>query len=115
MSTAAKYLSHEELQHIEHCNIVLKEHLEIVRAVVNESESLLHTYLPILNEYVRSVGKVTQEFGENVSNIYRSSRELKVSVGSTPEVINFIATVQKLDALLTPELIVKLRRITKDE
>lgn len=108
-----KILSHDELQHIEHANKALKEHLELVNLVVNESEALFNNYLPILQTYINGIAQVSKLFGEEVKQIYNSSRELRVATGGVQDVMNFISAVQKLDALLTPELIGKLRNVVK--
>lgn len=113
MANSTKLMSQAELQHLEHCNKALEAHLEIVTAVVNESEKLLNNYLPIVQEYVSVIGAVTHSFAEHVANIYSSSREMKVATGGAQELINFMATVDKLDKMLTPELLEKLRKVSQ--
>ena|SRR5215204_1715729 len=107
------YLSQGELQHIEHCNKVLKDHLALVQAITNESEKLLNTFLPIVGDYVNQVGAVTHQMGLHVKNIYASSRELKQAVGGTQDLISFMDAVMKVDKLLTPELLEKLRKVSQ--
>jgi len=107
-----KILSQNELQHIEHCNKILKEHEETVKSVINETESLLNTYVPILSSYVQAIAKIRNIFGEEVSNIIKSSRQLGIITGSVQDVQHFIHAVTKLNELLTPELVKKLQKIS---
>lgn len=109
------YMSQEELQHIEHCNKALLQHKEIVALVINETESLLNNYLPILSTYVNSVVKIRTLFGEEVSHVMSSTRQLKMVTNSTQEVINFADAVIKLNAILTPSLVEKLNRLLGED
>lgn len=109
-----KPLSEDELQRIEHLNKMLLEHQEIVNKVVNETEQLLNNYVPIISTYVQSIGKVAHLFGEHVTNIIKSSRQLGIVTGTVQDVSNFIASAEKLDKILTPELIEKLRKISHE-
>lgn len=112
MPNASQILTQAQLQHIEHCNKVLNEHLELVQAVVNASEGLLNTFVPVLSEYCRQVAAVGHEFGTDCNNIYKSSRELKIAVGGVQDIVTFMDQVKRLDAMLSPELLEKLRRIS---
>lgn len=106
-------LTHAQLQHIEYCNKVLNEHLELVNAVVNASEGLLNTFVPVLSEYTRQIAAIGHQFGTDCNNIYKSSRELKIATGGVTDLITFMDTIRKVDALLTPELLEKLSRLVK--
>lgn len=111
---ANKIITHEELQRIEHANKVLEEHLELVTKVVNETEGMLNNYVPILSAYVHSVIEVQKSYTESVAGIIRSTRELGIITGKTPDVLAFIGAIRKLDEILTPELVEKFRRLTSD-
>lgn len=106
-----KYLSHDELQHIEHANKILEAHEELVKKVTNETEQMLNTYLPIVRGYVTTLFGIQKDFGEVVSNIVKSSREVSLVTSNTNNIENFCAAIIKLDALLTPEMIEKLNKI----
>lgn len=108
-----KQLSQAELQHIEHCNKVLEEHDALVKSVVNETEALLNNYVPILSAYVQSIAAIRVTFAEEVKHMLQSTRELKLTTGSTQEIHNFVSAVMKLDQALTPELIEKIHRLVK--
>lgn len=108
------YLSHDELQHIEHCNKVLESHLEVVNAVTSLSEEKIHAMLAAYNGYVHELRNVQNVLGEIVTNIHRSLTQLKGVVGGTQDVMSYTQAVSKLDSLLDDKLIEKLRRITGD-
>lgn len=110
-----KILSHTELQHIEHINKVLENHEELVKRVVNETEALLNNYVPVLSTYIQSMQQMQTAFGEVVSNIIKSSRQLSIVTGSVNDVMLFVGQVQKLNEVLTPELVEKLNRLAKHE
>lgn len=60
------------------------------------------------------LGEVTHQFGEHVTNIIKSSRQLGIVTGTVQDVSNFIASIEKLDKILTPELIEKLRKLSHE-
>jgi hypothetical protein len=105
-------LSHDELQHIEHSNKILFEHQEIVNKIVNETESMLNTYVPILKAYVESISTIRVALGQEVMHIIQSTREIGIVTKNTQDIMNFCQALNKLDALLTPELITKLKKIS---
>lgn len=110
-----KIMSQAELQHIEHCNKILREHQELVAFVVNETEGILNTYLPILTTYIDNVIRVRSKFGEEVKHIINSSRELKHITSGAQELISFMTAIEKLDKMLTPELVNKLKGLVNRE
>jgi len=110
-----KPMTQAELQHIEHCNKILQEHAETVKVVINETEALLNNYVPILSTYVESIAKIRNMFGEEVSNIIKSTRQLGIVTSNVQEVQHFIHAVTKLNELLTPELVVKLQKISGEK
>jgi hypothetical protein len=107
-----KQMTQAELQWIEHCNKVLGEHSEVVTKVLNDTEAMLNNYVPIMSAYVQAIDEVRHKFGMCVADIIKSSRQLQIITGSAQDVINFTVAVQKLDTILTPELIEKLQRIS---
>ena len=111
----SKVMGHDELQHLEHCNKILEEHLELVQKVTNETESLLNTYLPILSGYVRAVVEVQMNFGKAVVEITRSAREVKVITSGSQEIENFVAAAVKLNNVLNDELMLKIIKLAKDK
>ena len=110
----SKILSEAELQRLEHINKMLLEHQEIVNKIVNDTEQLLNNYVPIISAYVQAIGEVTHTFGEHVTNIIKSSRQLGIVTGTVQDVSSFISAAEKLDKILTPELIEKLRKISHE-
>jgi hypothetical protein len=110
MVTQAR-LSHDELQKIEHGTKILQEHLAATQVVVNETEALLDTYVPLLRQYLTDITAVRAALGSEVVNILRSVGDLKALTGKTQEIIQFCQAVERLDALLTPERAERLRRI----
>jgi len=110
-----KYLTHEELQNIEHANKILEAHLELVKMVVNESEAMLNNYIPIMKTYVHAIIDIRKMFSDEVIHIGQSTRELKLVTANTQNVTDFCSAIVKLDALLTPSPIDKLNRISNDK
>jgi hypothetical protein len=106
------YLTQAELQHIEHVNKVLNDHLELVNAVTSLTEEKIANLITAYRGYVRELATIQKEMGEVVQNIYRSSREIGHATGKTTEIMSFYDQVGKLDKLLTPELMEKLKRLT---
>lgn len=104
-------MTQAELQNIEHATHILQEHQRVVEDVVNQTEAMLNTYGPILRTYVDGIVGVQKVFGEAVVNIVRSTRELKLITGGTQNIHDFCSAVIKLDGLLTPELIEKLKGV----
>jgi vacuolar-type H+-ATPase subunit D/Vma8 len=107
-----EYLTQAELQHIEHVNKVLNDHLELVNAVTSLTEEKIATLITAYRGYVRELATIQKEMGEVVQNIYRSGREIGHATGKTNEIMAFYDQVNKLDKLLTPELMEKLKRLT---
>lgn len=106
-----EYLSQAELQHIEHVNKVLNEHLELVNAVTSLTEEKISNLIISYRGYVRELAEIQKGMGEVVQNIYRSGREIGHATGKTNEIMAFYDQVAKLDKLLTPELMAKLERL----
>lgn len=104
-------LTHDELQQLEHANKILREHLELVQLVTNQSESMLNTYLPILHGYLGSVRDMQKGFSDAVTDILKSSRELGTTTGRTQQLQDFIAATLKLHETLTSERVEQLRRV----
>lgn len=110
-----KMMTEDDLQFLEHCNKMLREHLELVQLVTNESEGLFSIYLPILQKYVSGITELRKGIGQEVVHIVQSSRELKVVTSGSQEIHNFVAAVLKLKEALTPEMIENMRRLTNDK
>lgn len=110
-----KMLAQSELQDIEFANKVLLEHQQLIKTVLNESEEMLNTYIPIAKAYIHSIATIQEHLGSQVSNIIKSTRELGVVTKNTQNIINFCQSVEILNKTLTPDLIEKLRRITNDK
>lgn len=100
-----------DLQNLEHANKILAEHLELVQQVVNQSEGLLDNYVPILQTYILSVGQLQNDFGKVVAEILKSTRELTILTGNTHRVIEFTQAIVRLNDILTPELVKKLKGV----
>jgi prophage DNA circulation protein len=105
--------NHEQLQEIEHINKVLIEHEELVTRVVNGTEDILNNYIPILHTYVNAMTEIRKSLGNEVVNIIKSTRELKVVTTNTQNIIDFTTAVSKLNSILTPELVDKLNKVIK--
>jgi len=108
-----KTITHDELQFIEHANKILNEHAELVKYVINETEGMLNTYVPVLKTYIKAIVNIRTEFSQEVIHIAQSLRELKSITGQTQELINFSSALIKLNEILTPELIEKLNKLNK--
>ena len=106
-------MTQDELQHIEHDNKVLREHLELRNQVREETEKMMDVFLPALQEYINTIADIRKIFGEEVAHILKSSRELKIVTGNSQDIINFISSVHKLNEALTPELVDRLQKILK--
>lgn len=110
-----KSLTHDELQLIEHSNKILKDHLEIVETVVNQTEGLLNNYIPILKAYVQSIVAIRTDLGNEIVNIVQSTRQVALVTNNTQNIINFTQAVSRLNEILTPELISKLNKIAGEK
>lgn len=108
-----KPMTQAELQNIEHATKILQEHQEVVQTVVNETEALLNNYGPIMRAYVDSITRLQKDYTDAVVEIIRSTRELKVVISNTQNLHNFMDAISKLEALLTPELVEKLKGLVK--
>lgn len=106
-----KILTEAELQHIEYCNKVLKNHLELVEDVTTRTNNLLSNYVESFSAYANSIAQVRQLFGNEVTHILNSTRQLKIATSGVQELITFIDTANKLNQLLNSEFIEKLNRI----
>lgn len=113
MNTSAKGLSHDELQHLEHANKILREHLELLEKITVESSEYLNAHLSSLHTYVAAIGTIQRELGESVSNILKSARELGGVTNRTKELMDFGRAVGVLEETLTSEVLDKLSRIVK--
>lgn len=107
------YLSHDELQHIEHANKILKDHQELIKTVTNETEALLNNYIPIIKSYVNAIHDIQTEFSHSVSDVVKSSRELKVITSGANEVLSFVQAVERLKSVLNDEFTQKVIELTK--
>lgn len=107
----SKVMTQDELQHIEHGTKILQEHQDVIRGVINETETMLNTYVPILSGYIESIARLRMDFGKEVQHIVQSTREIKVITGGTQQILEFCSAVENLNKILTPDLIEKIRRI----
>lgn len=109
-----KYMTEAELQHIEHCNKILREHEEVISKVINSTETMLNTYIPILQGYVSAVADIQKHFGQVSVDIIRSTRELKVITSGSQELHNYTIAAEKLNNTLSDELVQKIVKLTKE-
>jgi len=108
-----KPMSHDELQHIEHATKILEQHFDALAIVEKESLAMMGEYLPKLRGYLDVVAKLRQGFSDEVTHMIKSCRELGLITKNTQNLHDFIASVQKLDEVLTPELVDKLSKVLK--
>lgn len=106
-----KYLSHDELQHIEHANKILKDHLDLVSATTQLSEERIQNFISAYRQYVVEIKDIATALGKAVENIHNSTREMKVITGSSQQITEYCQAIVKLDQLLDEKLIEKLKRI----
>jgi len=110
---AGKILTHDELQHIEYCNKILKEHLEIVNQITNETKKAFDTYLSSIQEYVSIITACQVAFGRAAMEILKSARELRTVTAGSMELHNYAQAALKLDEALSNELITKIIKLTQ--
>lgn len=108
-------LTHDELQHIEHCNKIMRDHLELVQKVTGEVQKTFDLYLPHLQDYVGTLRAIQFEFGRIVVDIIRSSRELKLITSGSQELHNYGQAATKLNQALSDELVQKIIKLTKED
>lgn len=106
------YLTHEELQYIEHANKVLENHKKLVSEIINETENLLNDYIPIMSTYVNAIKDIQMEFGVAVKNIVYSAREVKIITSGSQEIQQFITAVSKLEQVMNNEFTKKVIELT---
>jgi len=106
-----KGMTQAELQHIEHCNKILKEHQETIRIVTEETERMMSNYLENLQNYMRGVIRVRIEMGKEVNQILQSTRQISLVTSNSQKIIDFTQAVLKLEAALVPSLVDKLERL----
>lgn len=106
-----KGLTQAELQHIEHCNKVLKEHLEFVKQVTDETKAAFDTYLSSIQEYVSIITACQIAFGRAAMEMLKSAKELRAATGGHQELINYTQAAVKLDEALSDELIQKIIKL----
>lgn len=108
-------LTQTELQHIEHCNKILKEHLDLIRMTTEESKKLFESYNPSLHDYVKVIHGIQIEFARIVMEIVKSGKDLRGITGGSQELANYMHAAIKLNAILDDKLIEKIIRLTKDD
>jgi uncharacterized protein YfaT (DUF1175 family) len=109
------YLSHDELQHIEHVNKVLEAHLDLVNTVFKLSEDRFAEITRSFSEFVIALKTVQMEMGRVVTHIYQSARDVRQATGGIQEITAFTDAIEKLDKILDDKLIEKLRKFTSEE
>ena|SRR5215471_21211878 len=115
MANKTDYLSHDELQHIEHVNKVLQDHLDIVNSVTKLSEEAIQKFIGNYQQHVSMLRDIANSMGKVAQDIYNSTREIKVVTSGTQEIINYCQAVVRLNEILDDKLIEKLRRISTKE
>lgn len=105
--------THEELQKLEHYTKVLREHREIMRVLTTEVYVELSDYLDKLREFTRELKQVQHDMSTVVNNIYNSVKDMKRVSGVGQDLLAFGSAVQKLDAVLTDEVVQKVLKVLK--
>lgn len=106
-------LTQAELQHIEYCNKVLREHLELIQNITDAGKKIFDVYGSGLNEYIGHIYKVQVDFGRVVLEITKSAKELRGITGGTQELINYTQAATKLNEVLDDKLIQKIVKVTR--
>ena len=92
----SKMLTQDELQYIEHCNKLLKETRGLITEVEREVKQGLDIFLPILGEYVNGIRTIQHDLLRVVSEILKSSKELKFVAGNHQELEKFAGALYRL-------------------
>lgn len=104
-------LTQEELQHIEFCNKIMREHLELVTSITEKTKEVFDAYIPTLQEYVRVMHTIQIEFGRVAVNIFKDGKELRAITGGHQEIYNYMQAAVKLDTALNDGLIQKILKL----
>jgi hypothetical protein len=108
------YLSHDELQRIEHTNKILEAHLELVNTVFTLSEDRFATILKSYTEFITALKTVQAEMGRVVTHIYQSARDIKQATGGVQDIMAFCDALDKLNKILDDKMIEKIKKVTRD-
>lgn len=79
---------------------------------IKEADELL---LPLLKQYLNEVRGIRMSMAEEVRTIIQSARQLNEITRGNAALLELCETILKLDKALTPEMMDKLRRLTKEE
>lgn len=107
-------LGHEQLQALEYSNRLIAEHLAMMKDLAAQVDTMVDTFIPVMKLYVENIQTIRKTMTHEVMEILKSSREMRDVSKATPEIIDFVAAVQKLMITLTPDVIAKLRTVIKE-
>lgn len=85
---------------------------ELFQVLTNETLTAAETMIPIMRAYLADLVGVRMSFGREVQDILRSSRSLGESSKATADLVLLVKALQDLKAILTPEFVEILARIT---
>ena len=81
-------------------------------AVAQQIKDIDENMLPLLREYVNSVRTVRMTLSAEIVLMTQSTALFKDIAKMTPQLLEFLVVVEKLKAILTPEIMETLTRLT---
>jgi DNA-directed RNA polymerase subunit L len=82
--------------------------------LANEIKSVDETLIPLLREYLNNIRDIRMAMAREVRHIIESTREISTAATKHQEIRELAISIGMLDKILTPELVEKLKKITKD-
>ena len=112
---AKDYLTHDELQHIEHANKVLREHEEIATRVVVGVKSAMEEYIVTVKLVTMDLVTAQVELIRANAEVVKSIREVKLVTSNINELINYGKAIADLNNVLNSGIIDKVLRLRDDK
>lgn len=86
--------------------------LNFTEIVTKEIDNIDKTMLPLLQEYVKSVRTCRMTLSTEVAHMVSSTQQFKEIVKLTPQLLEFLTVIERLEKALTPEMMAILTRLT---
>jgi len=83
-------------------------------ALNEEIKNVDETLIPLLKAYLNNVREIRMAFGSEVKLILESSRNLGELTKTTPQLVGLAEVIERLNKVLTPEIIEALSKLKKE-
>lgn len=105
--------THDQLQHIEHVNKMMREHKELVTTITTDVNAVMTKYIEGLQVFARHLKDVQVNLSMSVKNIYSSVQEIKRITGTTQDIQAAVIAIEKLDKALNDETVQRILKVIK--